>query len=112
MSKNPAAYLGGAASEGLRFTLGGYRLPDEADLDHKRMALLAAARRIDELATGFDDRVRSYQDAEIMGEPGVDMTEAARLNLRWLLDVARNLKSRLKVIVSILENANWTATEA
>jgi len=108
MAKNPAAYLGGAASEGLRFALGAYRLPDEDDLDHKRIALLGAARRIDALVTSFDDRVRSHQDAEMVGEPGIEMTEAARLNLRWLLDVARNLKSRLKVILSILENANWT----
>ncbi|KAI5920514.1 hypothetical protein F4810DRAFT_682268 [Camillea tinctor] len=107
ITKNPATFIRNSGTEAVRFTLGIYQLSDEEDRNHKRLVILNAARNVDSLVAGFDDLIRNHQDKDIMGSGTSEMPESAKLNLKWLLDVARNLKGRLKNIVSILEKPDW-----
>lgn len=108
IAKNPSAFIGGPTSDNLHFTLGLYQLPEQNNAMFKRLVILSAARNIDQLVANFDDSIRAHQDLEFTGSV-VSETESAKLNLRWLLDVSRNLKSRLKAIVCILEKPEWAA---
>ncbi|KAI0007344.1 hypothetical protein F4779DRAFT_592461 [Xylariaceae sp. FL0662B] len=107
MTKNPATHIRNSGTEAVRFTLGIYQLSDQEDANHKRLVILDAARKVDSQVASFDDLIRNHQDKDIMGSGTSEMPESAKLNFKWLLDVARNLKSRLKVIVSILEKVDW-----
>lgn len=112
ITKNPATYLSGSGANAVRLTLGIFQLTAHDDLEHKRLLILSAARRIDTQVAGFDDAIRDYQNMEVTGSQPADtleQTESAKLNLRWLLDVARNLKGRLKIIISILEKPDWAS---
>lgn len=111
MTNNAAMYLSGSGANAVRFTLGIFQLTAQEDLDHKRLLILSAARRIDSQVAEFDDAIR-YQNMEVMGSQLADtleQSESAKLNLRWLLDVAMNLKGRLKIILSILEKPDWVS---
>ncbi|KAK5996781.1 hypothetical protein PT974_02123 [Cladobotryum mycophilum] len=107
ITKNPAAFLHGPANGAVRFTLGVYQLNEQDDCNFKRLAVLSAARSVESQVTNFDDIIRGHQDAEFMGTSASEISESAKLNLRWLLDVARNLRSRLRVIISMLEKQEW-----
>lgn len=112
MTKNAAAYLSGSGPNAVRLTLGTFQLTAQEDLDHKCLLVLSAARRIDAQVAGFDDAIRDYQNMEVTGSQLADtleQSESAKLNLRWLLDVSRNLKGRLKIILSILEKPDWAS---
>ncbi|KAI0130138.1 hypothetical protein BJ170DRAFT_302603 [Xylariales sp. AK1849] len=105
MAKNPSIYLRCPDSDALRFTLGIYQLSERDDLKFKGLAILAAAHNLDDLVAGFDDMARSYQERD--SADGSILSDLARLNLKWTLDVAGHLKSRLKVIISILRQDDW-----
>lgn len=109
LAKKPGVYLSQGQSP-VRFTLGVYQLPVEEDTDYKRQAILAAARKVGSTVADFDDLVRSHQDSEITGD--LEASETMKINIRWLLDVARNLKSRLRVIIPILEKPDWANVPA
>ncbi|KAJ8127391.1 hypothetical protein O1611_g6244 [Lasiodiplodia mahajangana] len=104
MTKCSAAYLGSYHSpEAVRFTLGVYQLPEADDLHQKRLAILAVGRKVESLVADFDDVVRSHQDLEIAGSTGA--SDLAKINLKWLLEISRNLKAQLKSILAIFEQA-------
>jgi hypothetical protein len=110
ITKNPASYLHNSAGTTVHITLGTYRFSELEDLEHKRLVILSAVRRIDLLVTGFDSMIRSEHgtETEIGHQEGMsNMTESGKINLLWLLNINRNLKSRLKVIVSILDQSDW-----
>lgn len=113
MTNNAAMYLSGSGANAVRFTLGIFQLTAQEDLDHKRLLILSAARRIDSQVSEFDDAIRGYQNMDVTAASQLadtlEQSESAKLNLRWLLDVARNLKGRLKIILSILEKPNWVS---
>ncbi|KAM3538928.1 hypothetical protein ARSEF1564_008167 [Beauveria bassiana] len=102
IAKSPSAFIGGPASDNLRFTLGLYQLSEENNAMFKRLVIPSTARNIDHLVANFDDSIRAHQDLELTASV-VSETESAKLNLRWLLDFSRNPKSRLKAIICILE---------
>ncbi|KAM3519313.1 hypothetical protein NHJ13051_007604 [Beauveria bassiana] len=106
IAKSPSAFIGGPASDNLRFTLGLYQLSEENNAMFKRLVILSTARNIDHLVANFDDSIRAHQDLELTASV-VSETESAKLNLRWLLDFSRNPKSRLKAIICILEKPEW-----
>lgn len=112
MTNNAAMYLSGSGANAVLFTLGIFQLTAQEDLDHKRLLILSAARRIDSQIAEFDDAIRGYQNMEVTNSQLADtleQSESAKLNLQWLLDVARNLKGRLKIILSILEKPDWVS---
>lgn len=112
MTKSATTYLSGSGANAVRLTLGMFQLTAQEDLDHKRLLILSAARRIEAQVAIFDDAIRDHQNKGVTGSELVDtleQSESAKLNLRWLLDVAMNLRGRLKIILSILEKPDWTA---
>ncbi|KAM0669885.1 hypothetical protein MY8738_000041 [Beauveria namnaoensis] len=108
IAKSPSAFTGGPASNNLRFTLGLYHLSEENNAMFKRLVILSTARNIDQLVANFDDSIRGHQDLELTASV-ISETESAKLNLKWLLDVSRNLKSRLETIICILEKPERAA---
>ncbi|KGQ08210.1 hypothetical protein BBAD15_g6450 [Beauveria bassiana D1-5] len=108
IAKSPSAFTGGPASDNLRFALGLYQLPEENNAIFKRLVILSTARNIGHHVANFDDSIRAHQDLELTASV-VSETESAKLNLKWLLDVSRNLKSRLETNIRILEKPEWAA---
>ncbi|KAI0113630.1 hypothetical protein GGR51DRAFT_506094 [Nemania sp. FL0031] len=106
MTKCSAAYLGSYyGPEAVRFTLGVYQLPEADDFQQKRLAVLAVGRKVESLVTDFDDVVRGHQDLEIAGSVGA--SDLAKINLKWLLEISRNLKAQLKSILAVFEQVEW-----
>ncbi|KAH8718738.1 hypothetical protein HC256_003364 [Beauveria bassiana] len=108
IAKSPSAFTGGPASDNLRFTLGLYQLSEENNAMFERLVILSTARNIDHLVANFDDSIRAHQDLELTASV-VSETESAKLNLKWLLDVSKNLKSRLETNIRILVKPEWAA---
>ncbi|RYC56371.1 hypothetical protein CHU98_g9838 [Xylaria longipes] len=94
MTKSPAAYLGSDhGPEVARFTLGVYQLPETDDLHQKRLAILAVGGNVESLVTDFDAVIRAHRDPETAGN--LAASDLAKINLKWLLEVAGNLKAQL-----------------
>ncbi|KAH8879935.1 hypothetical protein GQ53DRAFT_833747 [Thozetella sp. PMI_491] len=99
IAKNPVGYLG--KSEDLRFTLGVYQTSPEDDSDFKRLAIRAAALKVNSDVASWEATVRAcFNDI-------TELRETSRINVQWMLDAADNLKSRLKVILSLLDKKDW-----
>ncbi|KAI1375838.1 hypothetical protein F4677DRAFT_420960 [Hypoxylon crocopeplum] len=100
--KNPAIYLNSGDDETTRLTLGSYRLSKQEDSECKRIIVLKAAQNIELLVSRFDETVKGESAQTVPA-----MSEVAELTLKWLLDIARNLKSRLEVVITTLERSDW-----
>ncbi|KAI1384846.1 uncharacterized protein F4822DRAFT_374721 [Hypoxylon trugodes] len=105
IAKNPTTYLQHPNGKAVRLTFGSFQLSERDDLDHKRLLILTAARNVDSLVSSFNDNISRHQSKTAQSSSGT--TEAAELTFKWLSDIARNLKSRLKVIASIVKEPDW-----
>lgn len=106
IARAPSKYLGHRGSpEAVNFMLGSFQLSTEDELDHKRLAILSAAKKTRTLIAAFDDSVRGHQDMQIIGE--VEVSELERINFRWLIEVARSLKTQLNTSILELEKIDW-----
>ena len=103
--KDPTAYL--ASPNNVRLTIGAFQLSENEDLCHKRLLIGSAAKGVTRLVTSFDDVLRGIQDAYISTQGHDGLPESVRLNLTWLLDVVRNLKTRVTVIVELIDRDEW-----
>jgi hypothetical protein len=103
VAKNGSIYL-------KTMTLGGgiFQLSEEEDLRHKRLLVASAAKNIDLILSEMGDTIGEYQQKELLKRTlGETTTETGRLNLKWMFDTMRNLKSRLRLIVNMLEAHDW-----
>ncbi|KAJ8123452.1 hypothetical protein ONZ43_g605 [Nemania bipapillata] len=107
MTKSSSAYFGSYyGAEAVRFTLGVYQLPEADDLHQKRLAVLAVGRKVESLVADFDDVVRGHQDLEIASN--LAASDLAKINIKWLLEIAKNLKAQLKSVLAIFEQPEWS----
>lgn len=104
VSKNPATYIHSSKNDAIHFTIGEYRLSEEESEQHKRLLILSAANRAGRSVTELYDKIH-----RLHGHSG--LTEAGKLNLDWLLDVKKNLVDRLKIIIPMLQKADWASTQ-
>lgn len=105
IARNPAVYLASAINAALRMSLGDYRPSNRDNILIKRIMLLSVARDVDSAVDEFHARAKSFEEKDASGESR--LSEAGKLNLKWLLDVAANLKERLHTVKSILEQTGW-----
>ncbi|KAK3301801.1 uncharacterized protein B0T15DRAFT_323856 [Chaetomium strumarium] len=99
---NPSLYL----SDDIRVSLGSYRPPNrELDVAVKRVMLLGVAKTVRERVEEIQERVEGFEDRIARGS--LELAEAGRLNLQWLLGVIWNLTRRLDTIKAVLEKEDW-----
>jgi hypothetical protein len=100
---NPALYL----SDDLRVRLGCYRPPPDRkrDVAVQRAMLLGVANGVRERVEEIRDRVEGFEHRMASGM--LELAEAGRLNLQWLLGVTGNLTRRLDTIKAVLEKEDW-----
>lgn len=102
MCSNPTLYLGGDSA---RVTLGKYEPSREDDVLLKRIMLLGVARKVSASVDSFQSRVKRSDERHAAGT--LQLAEAGKLNLVWLLGTAANLTRRLDTIKSLLEKEDW-----
>lgn len=104
IATNPSLYL----SHGTRATLGSYTPSSgETDVEAKRAMLLGVVRGARAPVEGIRDGVRAFE--ERVEREAIEIAEAARLNLRWLLGITGNLTARLDTVRAVVEREGWGA---
>lgn len=104
VAENPAVHVGNDATR-VSFKLGEYRASKEDDIMLKRMLLLRVIRGLSTSVLEFNSQARGYEERHLGGT--LELGEAGKLNLKWLLDIAESLTRRLDCIKFILEKDDW-----
>ncbi|KAK3311725.1 uncharacterized protein B0T15DRAFT_424431 [Chaetomium strumarium] len=100
---NPSLYLW---DNDMRVSLGSYRPPNrERDVAVKRAMLLGVASGVRERVEVIRDRLEEFEDRIERGV--LELAEAGRLNLQWLLAITGNLVRRLDTIKALLAREDW-----
>ena len=86
-------------------SLGSYQPSTEDDLVLKRIMLLGVTRRVRASVNAFRERANGFEERHAAGI--LELAEAGRLNLVWILGIAANLTRRLDEVRSALENEDW-----
>ncbi|CAM1505909.1 Fc.00g115460.m01.CDS01 [Cosmosporella sp. VM-42] len=102
IAKNPITYL---SSDTTRVALGEYQPCIELDIMLKRIMLLGAVRCFGASVSKFTEKAGDFEARHIAGT--LELGEVGKLNLKWLLDVAANLRRRVDCIKIILEKEDW-----
>jgi hypothetical protein len=103
VAKSPATFL---CDENC-VVLGGYRSCREDGLAFKRLVLLRIVKNVIKSIEEFQERATDFQSRFLAGT--LELGDAGKLNLKWLLDIGSNLARRLGCIRSILEKEDWTS---
>ena len=102
IAANPSLYL----SDDAHVSLGIYRPPSrETNVAVKKVMLLGIVRGAREPVEGIRERVRGFE--ERVGKGAMELAEAGRLNLKWLLEITANLTRRLDTVKAVLEREDW-----
>lgn len=99
---NPTLYL---REDPARVTLGPYQPPREDDISLKRIMLLGVTRNVRVSVDGFRSRVNGFDERHAAGT--LELAEAGKLNLLWLVGIAANLARRLDTVKAVLEKQDW-----
>lgn len=86
-------------------TLGNYQPSGEDDLVLKRIMLLGVTRKVRASVDAFRERAKGFDERHAAGI--LELAEAGRLNLVWILGIAANLTRRLDALRSMLEKEDW-----
>jgi hypothetical protein len=81
--------------------MGVYRPDGEDDSFLKYHMLLRITRRVSNLVSRFHNGAKDFEERSIAGT--LELGDAGKLNLKWLLDTAVNLAERLDCVKSLLE---------
>jgi hypothetical protein len=103
VAKSPATFL----CDGTSVSFGAYRSCREDGLAFQRLVLLRIVRNVTKSIEEFQERAEDFQSRFLAGT--LELGDAGKLNLKWLLDIGSNLARRLGCIKSILEKEDWIA---
>lgn len=102
LTKNPGLCF---SDESPRVTFGEYAPPAEDDINCKSVVLLRVARDIAQSLDSFHDGAKDFEERYFKGT--LELGEAGKLNLKWLLGVAVTLKRRVDCVRMILQKPDW-----
>lgn len=109
IAKNPTTYLDDVTDCGSFVRLGEYQPSKHDELLLRQVMMLGATRDVGCRVRDFESHAREYQEGDVVGTN--KLSEAGKLNLKWLLDVATNLTRRLECVKSTVERAEWVSQE-
>ncbi|KAM6540151.1 hypothetical protein FALCPG4_001889 [Fusarium falciforme] len=104
IAKNPSVHLG---NDTTRVGLGAFQPSKQDDFSLKRLMLQNATRGVNILVEKFHQGARNFEERYIAGT--LELGDAGKLNLTWLLGVASNLERRLHCIKLLLEKEDWAS---
>ncbi|KAI8721234.1 hypothetical protein NCS52_00570300 [Fusarium sp. LHS14.1] len=104
IAKNPDTHL---SNDTTHVALGTFHPSKQDDLSLKRLMLQNATRDVKTLMEKFHQGARDFEEGYIAGT--LDLGDAGKLNLTWLLGVASNLERRLHCIKLLLEKEDWAS---
>ncbi|UPK89478.1 hypothetical protein LCI18_000413 [Fusarium solani-melongenae] len=104
IAKNPGTHL---SNDTAHVALGTFQPSKQDDLSLKRSMLQNAARDVRILVEQFHQGARDFEERYIVGT--LELGDAGKLNLTWLLGVASNLERRLHCIKLLLEKDDWAS---
>lgn len=104
IAKNPGTHLG---NDTTHVALGTFQPSKQDDLSLKRLMLQNATRDVKMLVEKFHQGARDFEERYIAGT--LELGDAGKLNLTWLLGVASNLERRLHCIKLLLEKEDWAS---
>ena len=102
IAMNPSLYLN---ENSVRVALGPYQASREDDVVFKRIMLLRVAKIIRAPVDEFRERVNGFDERVAAGT--LEIAEAGRLNLEWLVGISANLARRLESVETVLEEDDW-----
>ncbi|KAM0224924.1 hypothetical protein ACHAQD_001722 [Fusarium lateritium] len=104
IAKQPAHYL---ENDTTRISLGNFLPSEMDDLKIKQLMLRQATRNVKTSVEAFHQGARGFEERYIAGT--LELGDAGKLNLKWLLDVSANLDRRLDCVRVLLEQENWAS---
>ncbi|EEU39720.1 uncharacterized protein NECHADRAFT_79498 [Fusarium vanettenii 77-13-4] len=104
IAKAPSVHL---ENDTTRVGLGIFHPSKQDDLSLKRLMLQNATRDVEMLVEKFHQGAREFEERYIAGT--LELGDAGKLNLTWLLGVASNLERRLHCIKLLLEKEDWAS---
>lgn len=102
LAKNPGKFLN---HDRTHVMIGDFQPPKNVDLMLKRMMLLRVAHDLRTSTTKFSDIVKDFQDKHRSGAS--KLSEAGKLNIKWLSEIGEYLRNGLDGIESLLEKDTW-----
>ena len=93
------------SDESPRVAFGDFKPCAEDDVNCKRVVLLRVARDIGQSLNNFHDGAKEFEERYKKGT--LELGDAGKLNLNWLLGVAGILKKRLDRVISLLQKPDW-----
>ncbi|KAF4948496.1 hypothetical protein FSARC_13733 [Fusarium sarcochroum] len=104
ITKGPADYL---SNDMTRTVLGSFQSAKKDDLCIKQLMLRHATRDVKISVDAFHEGARVFEERYIAGT--LELGEAGKLNLKFLLDVSANLGRRLDCVRVLLERDDWAS---
>ena len=102
IAMNPSLYI---SENSVGVALGPYQASREDDVVFKRTMLLGVAKIIRAPVDEFRERVAGFDERVAAGT--LEVAEAGRLNLEWLVGISANLARRLESVETVLEEVDW-----
>jgi hypothetical protein len=104
IAKQPVHYLG---NDMTKTALGSFLPSKQDDLEIKQLMLRHATRNVKMSVEAFHQGARRFEERHIAGT--LELGDAGKLNLKWLLDVSANLDRRLDCVKVLLERDDWAS---
>lgn len=95
------------SEESPRVAFGVFKPYAEDDINCKRVVLLRVARDIGQSLNNFHDGAKEFEERYNKGT--LELGDAGKMNLNWLLGVAGILKKRLDCLILLVQKPDWAA---
>ncbi|WZH44345.1 uncharacterized protein QYS62_005367 [Fusarium acuminatum] len=104
IAKQPVHHLG---NDMTKTALGSFLPSEQDDLEIKQLMLRHATRNVKISVEALHQGARGFEERHIAGT--LELGDAGKLNLKWLLDVSANLDRRLDCVKVLLERDDWAS---
>ncbi|KAF4448784.1 hypothetical protein F53441_7833 [Fusarium austroafricanum] len=104
LAKTPEDHL---SNDMTRASLGSFQPSKQDDLSIKQLMLRQATRNVKMSVEAHHEGAKEFERRHIEGT--LELGDAGKLNLKWLLDISENLRRRLDCVRVLLERDDWAA---